>query len=181
MIVLETERLLFRDHEPRDLEPFCAIEMDAEVRRFVGGFPRTRREAGKRFGELLRSKSTLPFCAAVLKESGEYIGRCGLHPLPVWQPALRLAPRPDGPRAYAALGFYLARRYWGRGLATEAARAFVDYGFRQLKLPRIVATAEVGNDASIRVLEKAGFELVAVEEGDGRSFRHYAVTAWPSP
>lgn len=42
MIVLETERLLFRDHGPEDLERFCAMEADPEVRRFVNGRPRTR-------------------------------------------------------------------------------------------------------------------------------------------
>jgi RimJ/RimL family protein N-acetyltransferase len=38
-VILETERLFFRDHEPRDLEPFCAMEADPEVRRYVGGPP----------------------------------------------------------------------------------------------------------------------------------------------
>lgn len=42
MIVLEAERLLFRDHGPEDLELFCAMEADPEVRRFVGGRPRAR-------------------------------------------------------------------------------------------------------------------------------------------
>ena len=48
MIVLETERLLFRDHEPGDLELYCAMEADPEVRRYVGGAPRPakRRRSG---------------------------------------------------------------------------------------------------------------------------------------
>ena len=49
MIVLETERLLFRDHEVDDLDPFCAMEADPEVRRFVGGKPRTREQAEEKF------------------------------------------------------------------------------------------------------------------------------------
>ena len=49
MVVLESERLLFRPHEAADLEAFCAMEADAEVRRYVGGAPRTREAAEERF------------------------------------------------------------------------------------------------------------------------------------
>jgi ribosomal-protein-alanine N-acetyltransferase len=49
MILLETERLLFRDHTLEDLDPFCALEADPAVRRFVGGRHRTREEAEHRF------------------------------------------------------------------------------------------------------------------------------------
>jgi RimJ/RimL family protein N-acetyltransferase len=49
VVVLESERLLFRPHEAADLEAFCAMEADAEVRRYVGGAPRTREAAEERF------------------------------------------------------------------------------------------------------------------------------------
>jgi len=159
LIVLETERLLLRDHEPQDLDAFCAMEMDPEVRRFVGGRPRTREEAEERF------RNAGGLCAAVLKAENRYIGRCGLHPMP---------------GGGVGLGFYIARAYWGRGFATEAARAFVEYGFRELKLRRILASVEVGNEASVRVLEKLGFKRVRREEGERRSFDHFELTAVPS-
>jgi RimJ/RimL family protein N-acetyltransferase len=163
VIVLETERLLFRDHQESDLETFCAMEMDPEVRRFVGGYPRTRADAEHKFRTtfLRARKTSLPFCATIYKPEGRYIGRCGLHPVPVND---------------AGLGFYLARAYWGRGLATEAARAFVDYGFRVLRLPRIVSSVEAGNDGSVRVLENVGFKWVRFEQGERRSFHHYMIT-----
>jgi RimJ/RimL family protein N-acetyltransferase len=72
----------------------------------------------------------------------------------------------------AVLGFYLARAFWGRGLATEAGRAFVDFGFREVGLKRIVTAVEVGNAASVRVLEKLGFGLKEIEQGT-RSFYHF--------
>jgi ribosomal-protein-alanine N-acetyltransferase len=163
LILFETERLILRDHEPQDLDDYCAMEMDPEVRRFVGGRPRTRADAKARFRRL-RGKTRLPFCAMVLKAENRYIGRCGLHPMPEGQ---------------VGLGFYIVRSHWGRGLATEAAQAFVDYGFRELKLQRIVSSVEVGNDASVRVLEKLGFKRVRREEGQ-RSFDHFELTAVPS-
>ena len=72
----------------------------------------------------------------------------------------------------AVLGFYLAREFWGRGLATEAGRAFVDFGFEELKLRRIVTSVQVENAASIRVLEKLGFVVTRHETGP-RSFYHF--------
>jgi ribosomal-protein-alanine N-acetyltransferase len=75
-------------------------------------------------------------------------------------------------RALATSGFYLAREYWGRGIATEAGRAFIEFGFTQLHLRRIVAAVKVGNAASVSVLQKLGFVLVQTERGV-RSFHHH--------
>lgn len=161
--MLETARLLFRPHEPRDLDPFCAMEMDARMRRFTGGAPRTRAEAERRFAAMCaRFDPRLPFCAAIYKPEQRYVGRCGLHPA-------------EG--GGAALGFHFAPAWWGRGLATEAARAFVDYAFGELRLPRISAAVEAGNTPSVRVLEKCGFGLARRESGGRRSFEHYELRA----
>ena len=165
MIVLESERLLFRSHEAADLEAFCAMEADAEVRRYVGGTPRTREMAEQRFWERAMHPvdGRLGMWAAVLKTDGRYVGRCGLYP--------RLGGGVKVERE-AVLAFYLAREFSGRGLATEAGRAFVDFGFDELKLTRIVASVQVENAASIRVLEKLGFAISSHETGP-RSFYHF--------
>jgi [ribosomal protein S5]-alanine N-acetyltransferase len=165
VIVLESERLVFRSHEAEDLEAFCAMEGDAEVRRYVGGAPRTREAAEQRFwsGPMRPVTDRLGMWATVLKAEGSYVGRCGLYP------HMKGGDRvPDE----AVLGFYLARAFWGRGLATEAGRAFVDIGFGELGLRRIVTAVEVGNTASVRVLEKLGFVVEWFEEGP-RSFDHF--------
>jgi RimJ/RimL family protein N-acetyltransferase len=73
----------------------------------------------------------------------------------------------------ASIAFYLARPYWGLGLATEAGRAFVDCGFRQMGLSRIVAGINAKNVASIRVIEKLGFSWVRSGEGGGSSWHEY--------
>ena len=159
MVVFETERLLFRDHTIDDLDPFCAMEADPEVRRWVGGFPRTREQAERKFREVyLRSvRNRMGMWATVLKEEDRYIGYCGLYPS----------------FGVACLGYHLARPYWGRGLATEAARAFVDFGFRELKMPFITAMVEVGNEASKHILEKLGFAWVRQERSATRVFDHF--------
>jgi ribosomal-protein-alanine N-acetyltransferase len=167
MIVLESERMYFRVHEPGDRDAYCAMEMDVEVRRWVGGQPRTREAAELRFGNALKPvEGRLALWATVLKDEGRYIGRCGLYP--------RIEGESIVP-GEATLAFYLAAEYWGRGLATEAGVAFVDFGFQQLGLAKIVAHVQAGNDASVRVLEKLGFSLESTETGP-RSFHHFERT-----
>src|SRR5437667_7416691 len=56
------------------------------------------------------------------------------------------------------IGFRLARPYWGRGFATEAVKAARDYAFATLALPKLVALVDPANVASIRVVQKAGFD-----------------------
>jgi RimJ/RimL family protein N-acetyltransferase len=60
----------------------------------------------------------------------------------------------------AEIGWYLAPRHWGRGYATDATRLLIDYAFGSLGYRRLFATADPGNAASRRVLEKTGFTLV---------------------
>ena len=165
MIVLESERLLFRSHEAADLDAFCAMEADAEVRRYVGGAPRTREAAEQRFWEraMRPIEDRLAMWATVLKADGRYVGRCGLYP------SMRGGQKVAGE---AVLGFYLARQFWGRGFATEAGRAFVEFGFDELKLERIATAVQVENTSSVRVLEKLGFVVTGHEIGP-RSFYHF--------
>jgi ribosomal-protein-alanine N-acetyltransferase len=165
MIVLETERMLFRPHEERDRDAFCAMEMDAEVRRYVGGAPRTRESSEERFDGALNAsnKSLLRMWATQLKADGSYVGRCGLYPH---------MDNSNVVEGEAALGFYLARTFWGQGLASEAAQAFVQFGWDELGLQRIVTAVEIGNAASVRVLEKLGFVVEKTEVGK-RSFYHF--------
>jgi [ribosomal protein S5]-alanine N-acetyltransferase len=141
------------------------MEGDAEVRRYVGGAPRTREAAEQRFwsGPMSPVGGKLAMWAAVLKPEGSYVGRCGLYP------HLKGEDRvPDE----GVLGFYLARAFWGRGLATEAGRAFVDFGFGELGLKRIVTAVDSRNAVSVRVLGKLGFVVERFEEGP-RSFYHF--------
>jgi ribosomal-protein-alanine N-acetyltransferase len=168
VIVLESKRLVFRSHEAADLDAFCAMEADAEVRRYVGGAPRTRGAAEQRFWEraMQPPEGRLAMWATVLKADGSYIGRCGLYP------NMREEQKVAGE---AVLGFYLAHEFWGQGFASEAGRAFVEFGFDELKLERIVTAVQVGNAASVRVLEKLGFLITSHEVGP-RSFYHFELS-----
>jgi len=165
----ESERLLFRPHLITDLDDFCAMEMDLNVRRYVGGYPRTREEAEKRFPKnQLPAMATdrLAVWATVLKSENTYIGRCGLYP----------HFKQDGSTiaGEANLAFYIAHKYWGRGYATEAGQTFIQFGFTELGLSRIVTAVQEGNDNSLRVCQKLGFTIANIEKGQ-RTFYHFTL------
>lgn len=154
----------------RDLDAFCAMQADPDFRRFVGGEPRTRADAEQKFrSTYLRPISNgLGLRATELRASGTYIGYCGVYP----------HFGSDGPvPGEGTLAFYLAQAYWGQGFATEAGVAFVQFAFEQLRLVRLVAIVQVGNEASRRVLDKLGFTVHHREPGAPRSFEHYELSA----
>ena len=86
------------------------------------------------------------------------------------------------------LGYTLARAAWGRGYATEAARAVLHWGFAGLRLHRIVAVADPANTASLHVLEKLGMARRGLRECYGAVMAEHALSlggwreaAGPSP
>jgi ribosomal-protein-alanine N-acetyltransferase len=167
-IILETERLYFRPHILADLEAFCAMEADPDFRRHVGGSPRPRDQSEQRFMNSLKPViDNLSMWATIYKPENKYIGRCGIYPHFNYNGQ----PIPGE----AALGLYIDKAYWGRGLATEAGLAFVEFGFNSLKINKIVTVIDTRNDASVRVIEKLGFKLDQIERGNLRSFYHYVL------
>jgi RimJ/RimL family protein N-acetyltransferase len=161
---LETERLVFRSHEPADEERFVAMQTDPRVRRFVGGSPWTEERARTRFASeyLGRPTSHDGLWATVLKGEDAYIGHCGV--------CAREEP------TEVRLAYYIAQPYWNRGYATEASRGFIELAFQRLGFARVVADIEVGNLASLRVLEKLGFMFHSSEELPGRVLHEYELT-----
>src|SRR4051794_41591487 len=92
------------------------------------------------------------FWAVIERDSGALIGDAGLYRTPAGE---------------VELGYTLGYAWWGRGYATEAARAWLEAAFGPLELEEVVALAEPANGASLRVLEKAGMR----RGGGGRAVR----------
>jgi [ribosomal protein S5]-alanine N-acetyltransferase len=165
MELLRTKRLLFRTHEARDEELFVAMHTDDEVRRFVGGRGWPQAKARERFREHYRGEPTQCYglWAMVLIDEDRYIGACGIS---------------GPPRKRPHLGYYLARPFWGQGLATEAARAFVTYAKERLMLEALYSDVETGHLASEHILRKLGFESIGhtVVAASGRDISHYLLS-----
>ncbi len=148
MIIVTTPRLMLRQFQPGDLGVLAAILSDPEVMRFSVAGPMTRDEVATMLERVEQSYRENGFGLwAVEHRSGLMIGYCGL-----------VAQDVDG-RREVEIGYRLARNYWGKGLATEAAQATRDYAFQQLKMTRLISLVTPDNFASIRVAEKNGMRL----------------------
>jgi RimJ/RimL family protein N-acetyltransferase len=152
--VIETERMLLRRFTEADAGPLAALYGDPHVMRFITRQPPSPGEvAATILPEYLLEYRELPdglgSFAAVEKETGQLAGRFTLKPA-----------RSYGLAGGTELGYRLYPAFWGRGLATEGARALITSAFACLHLDRIVATTMADNTGSWRVLEKCGLRRV---------------------
>jgi RimJ/RimL family protein N-acetyltransferase len=164
-IILETDRLMLRRFVPADLDDFYRLVTDPDVTRYTGdGGPHTLEEVRQGLEERVLGdyqKYGFGRWAAVERASGRVIGFAGLKR----QPEL----------GEVDLGYRFFKEYWGRGLATEASRPIVQYGFERLQLSRIIGLVAPEHQASARVLEKLGFERERVAPYRGQETVWYAL------
>jgi RimJ/RimL family protein N-acetyltransferase len=141
--MIETERLALRMFRESDTDSYADMLADPEVMRFLGK-PQSRQEAWRNMAMVIGHWHLrgYGFWAVEEKTSGELVGRVGC-----W--------RPEGWPGLE-VGWSLRRRFWGRGYATEAARASVDYAFKSLDQSRVISLIAPENVASIRVAERLG-------------------------
>ena len=155
--MIETERLILREWREGDREPFARMNADPRVMEFFPAvLSREESEAtADRIEVHFREHGFGPF-AIELRESGQFIGFTGLIRVPF---SAHFTPAVE-------VGWRLAVEFWGRGLATEAARAAVTYGFDRLRLEEIVSMTVPANVRSRRVMEKLGMRRDAAEDFD---------------
>ena len=146
MSELKTDRLLLRQWRDDDLDEWAAMNADPDVREFFPGLL-TREQAAaslRRFHDDLADRGW-GWWAVEVADTGRFIGMAGLDPVD-----------PGLPFHGVEAGWRLARFAWGRGYATEAARAVLAYGFDTLRLGEILAAAAVGNVRSHAVMRRLG-------------------------
>ena len=154
---LETPRLVLREFTEDDAADLFALDADPEVMRYIGPYRLADVEAYReRILSVYRpSYDRNDGCgafAAVEKTGGAFLGWF------VLRPALhyRFAREAGFQSGQLELGYRLRRAAWGKGYATEGARALVRKAFTELEAPCVVAAALAENRASTRVMEKAG-------------------------
>lgn len=161
--VLLTPRLELRGHLEEDLPDCAAMWADPEVTRYVGGRPFTEEEVWARILRYVGhwAMTGFGYWAIVERESGRFVGEAGLG---------------DGRRAIdppwgrtPEVGWALARRAQGKGLATEAVRAVLAWADANLPESRTVCMIEPANLASLRVADKLGYCMYARSSYAGES------------
>ncbi len=144
---IETDRIRLRQWREEDFAPFAALTADLEVMRY---FPTTlsaeeSAALAGRYRDLIAERGW-GFWAAEEKASGDFMGFIGLH-------------IPTAPLSFAPcveIGWRLARKWWGQGLATEGARGALEFGFRELDLDEIVSFTALVNHRSEAVMRRLG-------------------------
>lgn len=143
MELLETERLVLRQMCFNDIENLLRIFSDPEAMRYYPGTKsREETEGWIEWNISSYRENGFGLWVATLKDSGEFAGQCGL-----------VAQEVEG-RREVEIGYLFVRSLWGRGLATEAARASRDYGINRLGHRRLISLIDPENMASRRVAEK---------------------------
>lgn len=146
-IVIEAERIFLKEWLLEDFHHFKPIATNPLVMKYIGTGEIWSDERIQRFiDNNIALYKQYGFClwALIYKETQNLIGFCGLSPLSPHE---------------MEIGWWLAPEYWRKGLATEAARAVMLYGFEDLNLLRIVSIAQPPNQRSIRVMEKLGMHF----------------------
>ncbi|MBD1870631.1 GNAT family N-acetyltransferase [Cyanobacteria bacterium FACHB-471] len=163
-ILTETERLVIRNWIPQDdAEQAFEIYGDPEVRRFIGGgkeesVETQRRSLQQRTDRTAALNNGTGFWAIADKETGEIFGTV----------ILKQLPDNDGNlTSEIEVGWHLKKAAWGKGYATEAGQAVLNYGFNVLKLPVIYAVVNPENTASIQVTQRLGMSPL------GRTQQYY--------
>jgi RimJ/RimL family protein N-acetyltransferase len=177
-VVLETARLRLRRFSLDDVPLLVELDSDPEVMRWLNG--------GKPTPEDVIRDVVLPnmldyddvrfpgqgFFAAVEKSSGDFIGWFGFR-----------RSSDDAP-SVVDLGYRLRRAAWGRGYATEGARALIEHGFASCGITRVTARTYEKNIGSRRVMEKAGMTFVKAyrptpdELSRSRTAQHASEDVW---
>ena len=161
-VVFETNRLLLRTFSVEDASLIYELNLDPDVTRYTGDPVKDLHHA-----QLILEQTILPQYALYnhgrwavhVKPDLEFIGWCGLK------------NRPE--RNEIDLGYRFIKSAWGKGYATEAAYACLNYGFKTLNLHRVVGRAMPQNIASLRVLEKCGMQYIGDEVVDDHPAKTY--------
>jgi ribosomal-protein-alanine N-acetyltransferase len=144
--IAETDRLIIREFLPEEEDLFVDMHQDEDVARYLP--PRTADEYRKVFRESQEANSAptgLSRWGIFNKTNGSFIGSC------------LMRDAKDAP-GKIEMGYSLCKGHWGKGYATEMAKALLDYGFTKMKFPLICAVTHPDNMPSQNVLLKAGMQ-----------------------
>ena len=157
--VIETSRLVLRQVTTEDAADMLNYLADPDVVKPMGLDPfQTEKDVWDEIDwyQSIVEEGTGIRWGITLKESGKVIGSCGF---------LNMKPK----NRRAEIGYELSKDYWGKGIASEALKAVVKYGYHHFQLERIEALIEPDNVPSQKLVEKQGF----IKEG---LLRHYEFT-----
>jgi len=163
-VIIETNRLLLRTFTEVDANLIYELNLDPDVTRYTHEPVKDLAHASEILEKVIIPQYALynhGRWAVHIRSTLEFLGWCGLK----YRDELNEID----------LGYRFKKEGWGKGYATEAAWASIQYGFEKIGLQRIVARAEIDNIASWKVLEKCGMTYIGDGEVDGYPVKTYEI------
>jgi RimJ/RimL family protein N-acetyltransferase len=163
-IIIETKNFYLRILKKEDFEDIYRLYVDRDVWRYLSCWGVPKKEVAKKHLDFFlehQKKHGFSYWAIIEKSTGNFVGRAGLS---------HLANTQD-----IEVGYVLDKMYWGKGYATEIAKAIIKWGFDNLDIDKIVAIAVPENKASIRVMEKVGMKYKKDYEYKGVTTVYYVI------
>src|SRR5258707_1213326 len=146
-IMIETDRLILRGWAEQDRESLAAMHADPEVMERYPA-PLSREESSVRFERYQETLNRQGYGYMVVQtRAGEFLGHVGISPVPIWHRAVG-----DG----VQIGWFLVRRAWGYGYATEAAKGALTHGFRNHGFAEVLSYTHPDNLRSQAVMNRLG-------------------------
>lgn len=158
---IETERLLLRELLLSDTDGMFELDSNPNVHIYLGNKPVLNIEESKKYIEYAQQQYKtfgIGRWAVILKETNEFLG---------WSGIKFITDEINNHQNFYEIGYRFIEKHWGKGYASEAGKAFVDYAFNQMKVEILYAYADEGNVNSRKILEKLGLQYVNSFEYQG--------------
>lgn len=162
MFEIKTKTLLLRDFRLSDIEAYRDLRSDEKFQRFYDEADSSEQKAEELvrvFIEQAAERPRLKYQLAITDGAGKLAGTCGI--------------RSEGAAEFS-MGCELGRSFQGSGIAREAGKAMIDFGFRELGANRIYAETVSENKAAIRLCRQLGMSIETERQGD----RFFKGRAW---
>ncbi len=168
-VFAETPRLILREILPKDEDGMFALDSNPEVHRYLGNKPSTSKAEMINIINFVRQQyidNGIGRWAVIEKDTNVFIGWAGLK---------LVKDTINHHTHFYDLGYRLIQDYWGKGYATEAAKASLTYGFDVMKLSKIYAMADCNNKGSNGVLQKSGLSYIETFDYEGLPHNWYSI------
>ena len=167
--IIETDRLILKEFDIDDYKSVFEFGSNKEVQKYTGDKIIESLDDAKRLIINVWYEDYKKYgygrWAVIYKPENKIIGFAGLKYLPEFEAT--------------DIGFRFLPEYWNKGIATEASKEILKYGFEKLGLTKIIGTAIAENIGSCKVLEKIGLKFYKIDEydGDGQEYNWYEINS----
>jgi len=168
-LTLETDRLILREFQLSDAEAFFAMDSNPKVHQYLWNKPVQKIEETFEVIEFVRKQyidNGIGRFAMISKETNEFIGWAGLK---------FNTEMVNNKVNFYDIGYRLHEKFWGKGYASEASFAWLNYAFETMKIKTLEAAAHTENVASNRILQKIGMQMTETYLEDGVSWNWYII------